>query len=107
MFDVFSNPVTFNMAFTFTGGGPTLHATQSTNASIGLQTFTDDFSNLLSVSWTATSAPLVAGLRWDNVVVSDAPVVATTPIPAVLPLFATALGGLGWMGWRRKRLSAL
>ena len=27
----------------------------------------------------------------------------TTPIPAALPLFATGLGGLGLLGWRRKR----
>jgi len=26
-----------------------------------------------------------------------------TPLPATLPLFATALGGLGLLGWRRKR----
>lgn len=29
--------------------------------------------------------------------------VATTPIPAALPLLMTALGGTGFMGWRRKR----
>ena len=27
---------------------------------------------------------------------------ATTPIPATLPLFASALGGLGFVGWRRR-----
>jgi len=27
----------------------------------------------------------------------------TTPIPATLPLLATALGGMGFIGWRRKR----
>ena len=30
----------------------------------------------------------------------------TTPIPAALPLFATGLGGLGLLGWRRKRKNA-
>jgi hypothetical protein len=30
----------------------------------------------------------------------------TTPIPAALPLFATGLGGLGLLGWRRKRKAA-
>jgi hypothetical protein len=29
--------------------------------------------------------------------------VATTPLPAALPLYATGLGGLGLFGWRRKR----
>jgi hypothetical protein len=28
---------------------------------------------------------------------------ATTPIPATLPLFTSALGGLGFLGWRRRR----
>jgi hypothetical protein len=31
---------------------------------------------------------------------------ATTPVPAALPLFVSALGGLGLLGWRRKRNSA-
>jgi len=26
-----------------------------------------------------------------------------TPLPATLPLFATGLGGLGLLGWRRER----
>lgn len=29
-----------------------------------------------------------------------------TPLPASLPLFATGLGGLGLLGWRRKRKAA-
>ena len=32
---------------------------------------------------------------------------ATTPIPAALPLLMSALGGLGFVGWRRKRLAAI
>jgi hypothetical protein len=31
---------------------------------------------------------------------------AVTPIPAALPLFASALGGLGWIGWRRRKPAA-
>jgi hypothetical protein len=31
---------------------------------------------------------------------------AATPLPAALPLFATGLGGLGLLGWRRKRAQA-
>jgi hypothetical protein len=32
--------------------------------------------------------------------------VATTPLPAALPLFATGLGTMGLFGWRRKRKNA-
>jgi hypothetical protein len=28
---------------------------------------------------------------------------SVTPLPAALPLFATGIGGLGLLGWRRKR----
>jgi hypothetical protein len=31
---------------------------------------------------------------------------ATTPLPAALPLFASGLGALGLLGWRRKRKAA-
>ena len=32
--------------------------------------------------------------------------VAATPIPAALPLFASALGGIGFVGWRRRKNAA-
>ncbi len=32
--------------------------------------------------------------------------ITPTPLPAALPLFATGLGGLGLLGWRRKRKNA-
>ena len=32
--------------------------------------------------------------------------IGATPLPAALPLFATGLGGLGLLGWRRKRRNA-
>ncbi len=34
------------------------------------------------------------------------PVGAATPIPAAAPLFATGLGAMGLLGWRRKRKAA-
>ncbi len=39
----------------------------------------------------------------DSIVVTGAP---ATPLPAALPLFATGLGALGLLGWRRKRKNA-
>jgi hypothetical protein len=32
-------------------------------------------------------------------------VLTPTPLPAALPLFVTGIGGLGLLGWRRKRKS--
>jgi hypothetical protein len=39
-----------------------------------------------------------------DIQVTEAP--ATTPLPPALPLFVSALGGLGWLGYRHKRLTA-
>ena len=36
----------------------------------------------------------------------DVPVTVAAPLPAALPLFATGLGALGLLGWRRKRKTA-
>jgi hypothetical protein len=43
---------------------------------------------------------LLCGTR--TIVAGTFNVVAATPIPAALPLLATALGFMGFMGWRRK-----
>jgi hypothetical protein len=39
-----------------------------------------------------------------NTVLTLTPV--ATPLPAALPLFATGLGALGLLGWRRKKRAA-
>jgi hypothetical protein len=36
----------------------------------------------------------------------DTLTISQTPLPAALPLFATGLGALGLLGWRRKRKAA-
>jgi hypothetical protein len=33
----------------------------------------------------------------------NGPTAAATPLPAALPLFASGIGGLGLLSWRRKR----
>jgi hypothetical protein len=45
-------------------------------------------------------------LHFDDVSVDQVTVGAATPLPAALPLFATGLGALGLLGWRRKRKNA-
>ena len=62
-----------------------------------------------SLEFTAFDSILDGGLSDMNGQLTDGPgspvtfTLATTPIPAALPLFATGLGGLGLFGWRRKR----
>jgi hypothetical protein len=67
------------------------------------------FSNLVSPSLTVSESDSLAGfgaalfgtisLQFDVTEISA----ANTPLPATLPLFATGLGALGVLGWRRKR----
>jgi hypothetical protein len=75
---------------------------------------------LMSFSFTAAANELGALLTFvttqnlDNVhgpvisgiTVTETAAVAATPIPAALPLFASGLGGLGFMKWRRRRRAA-
>ena len=41
-----------------------------------------------------------------DVFAAAAPAPGATPLPAALPLFASGLGALGLLGWRRKRKAA-
>ena len=104
-----STTFVFSDSFLLAGGGP--------NAEYGGQGLT---SNLLTVSGTeGNGLVLFSGtfttLSWTNPqfenwygftvgYASDAP--SGTPIPGALPLFATGLGALGLIGWRRKRRPA-
>jgi len=44
-----------------------------------------------------------AALHGPTTLTVTAAPVATTPIPAALPLFISALAGMGYVGWRRRR----
>jgi hypothetical protein len=47
--------------------------------------------------------------RWDlasGSLIAEAGAPTVTPLPAALPLFATGLGAMGLLGWRRKRKAA-
>ncbi len=39
-------------------------------------------------------------------VIAGSPTTSATPLPAALPLFASGLGALGLLGWRKKRKAA-
>jgi choice-of-anchor C domain-containing protein len=62
--------------------------------------FTADSTDpLLQFSSLTGGSPFGAAL--DNVAVSE------TPLPAALPLFGSALGGWGFLGWLRRRRTAV
>jgi hypothetical protein len=69
-----------------------------------------EFGNPLGSQWASTSdgsgeTGWVAGLPGSSplALISGTATVSSTPLPAALPLFATGLGALGLLGWRRKR----
>jgi hypothetical protein len=76
--------------------------TAGTNpGSIATLLFLSDSVGQAVLSFTQTSlSPSEASPIFDNVTISE------TPIPATLPLFASGLGAMGLLGWRRKRKNA-
>lgn len=68
-----------------------------------------DINNLDSLKTGANPAslfivPLIGGATQPSTVIHLASAtISETPIPAALPLFATALGGLGFVGWTRRK----
>ena len=71
-------------------------------------TFTTDVGQeSLTVTYSASASGISIGLTLDDFFEGPAPAAAaTSPLPAALPLFATGLGALGLLGWRRKRKQA-
>jgi hypothetical protein len=98
------------LSFVINGNGlyDTLYTTVPTAS------YYSDPSNLDSISFVGMQAnlildyaggPGVPGAEWTfpvTISATDTP----TPIPAALPLFATGIGVLGLLGWRRKRKAA-
>jgi hypothetical protein len=80
------------------GGYWTVWGTNSMNFLATSSIVTLQFKDLA----VGTSPTAGADLGLDNVSVTDFAATAT-PLPAALPLFATGLGALGLLGWRRKR----
>lgn len=83
-------------------------ASGSTNGAVANNSIS--LGNLSAGSHTLTLAMLTSNAssghflaEFDNVLIAGDAAVAETPLPAALPLFATGLGALGLMRWRRKR----
>ena len=96
-------------------GPPGVGGTYSNaNATIAGNGSNNPFSDL-SATFTITSATLTAAstitvmefvfgaTEFSRNLVVGVPVPSNVPLPAALPLFATGLGALGLLAWRRKR----
>lgn len=84
--------------------------------SLGLQIFADsstsstintaDYSNTAQLFFDFAEAgavfSAVSGHNYSSVAIDP----SATPVPAALPLFASGLGALGLLGWRRKKKAA-
>jgi hypothetical protein len=102
------------ISYSYNAGSDTLHIGGLQTSTQGLISASNDFwlivSNLRSASpfvslfELADNGPGISDATYAVVNVSQPP--ATTPVPAALPLLITALGGLGLVGWRRRKLAA-
>jgi hypothetical protein len=94
-------PVTFEQDV----NGATLNSqTLGPAAGVLTQVFNQAFANtitsdeqIIKATFTAANQDLEATMEF----VANPP--AATPLPAALPLFATGIGAMGFVGWRRKR----
>jgi len=93
----------FDMTFYYdAGGSSTEHYVLDDK--VGLQTIDFSEAPVSQILWQVTSFPHPS-FQFDNVRVTED--IAATPIPAALPLFVSALGGLGFIGWRRGKPTPL
>ena len=90
-----SIPAGMTLSLVFQNALGTVDLITGANFSAGAVGF---FLNSMSVTGTATPQGVSTDITTSSVV--------TTPLPAALPLFATGLGSLGLLGWRRKRKAA-
>ena len=70
-----------------------------------LQAWTRD--QFLDPDWLRIGTDIVGGTTPPTFAMRFSLTGVATPIPAALPLFATGLGALGLLGWRRKRRLAI
>jgi hypothetical protein len=75
---------------------------------LSVKNFTSGSPILEAMFYTETASLFTAFYSQTGFVHVDAIAsnVATTPIPAALPLLISALGGLGLVGWRRRKSTA-
>ena len=90
---------------TYSVWGSSTSATSGYTQLIANGTVDDMFINLSSLCPTCNFFYFGIGSNdpSGNVVLEEITAVSAVPLPAALPLFATGLGALGLLGWRRKK----
>ena len=96
------NPITpFFLAAAFPLGSNLANASPTPPEIMPLAFFQGGAPLSFSGPIVAFDAPVIVG-EWD-ITIHEA---TATPLPAALPLFASGLGALGLLGWRKKRKQA-
>ncbi len=89
-------------------GGDILETSNSAFATYALATSLapvsgTGFTNGVSTSFSTSAGALIISLVTGNATFSASTGINPVPLPGALPLFATGLGALGLLGWRRKK----
>ena len=111
--------LTANTQYTFSFSGIDVNATPVSNAKLALlidglqvgellanqawQSLSYTFNSGLSTSLLFALADNNRDSAWNDFAIDDIALVATTPVPPALLLFLTAIGGIGFLGWHRRR----
>jgi hypothetical protein len=102
-FTIAGKTYTSSATIQFLGLGPTLNGLYGFSNKEGEDTLS--IGSLTSFQLSSTNSPVddIPSTIGGTVTVTE---LTTTPLPAALPLFATGLGAMGLLGWRRKRKNA-
>ena len=117
-FNTFTNPMHIGLNFSpdyayfgYQAPGPDLIQLTFSGADFTALSSTNSFSGAptgfsLAFIDVPTSGGLLSFTDFSDLNLSAVSTGSQTPLPAAFPLFATGLGALGLLGWRRKRKGA-
>ena len=109
--------VTFDLAGNPAGAPAFKDLTVTTNTGFGTYTFDTTLTSLGAMAWAPNVYVFIATATTDTLTfisntgtafgpALDNVAIAATPIPGAILLFGSALGGMGFLGYRRKKLEA-
>lgn len=117
--DFFTAAFTYNTGLTVTAYNSAMSVIGTANGACGASGSGANYvgsgcgapNEVIDIATAGISEIVITGGSGNNFTIDDVNfqgavnVGATTPLPAALPLFASGLGALGLLGWRRKRKS--